>query len=862
MFERIRNGTIMLLGVILCLYTLLQVNFNILRQVQSGLAIFVMLGLVLCFLVYPIHKKLKDNQPLRYFDVFLAMGSIVCCTYIVIQTEEVFKFMWWGGLSVGDRAAAETTTDFVIGVVGILLVLEATRRSIGLIVPALALVFILHSYYCYLSTERSEVQTLTVFGDPTAGSFTLGSDGDTSDPLPHDATGSDIRQALQGLDSIGRGNASASGPAGGPWVVTFRNKLGNRDVKPIKVDVTNLSGGESPRIRVAETTRGSKGEMRRLPKWMFPHAGQSPKDIASTTFLQTLGVFGQAAYVMFNYVFLFVVFGAFLEISGATQFIIDFSEKIFGQSPGGPAKVSVLGSGLMGSLSGSAVANAMTTGAFTIPMMRSAGFERHTAGGITAAAASGGALVPPVMGAGAYMMLEFVEPQVTFLQIAKAALIPAILYYFSLWMIVHFYSRRKGAGDFGKVEEKEQRVISSFDGFVFFAALVALVGLLMLKFTAFKAVSGSLVVILLLTAFRRELKGGIALPIKARVLALATFAVCMIGYVGYLAIFSDKIGSITTGRHVFELLLDASFAGMIGMICFCLIQQSWKKTMVQALTKSSKNGISLVAASACVGIIIGIVQQTGVAADFSSAIKSIVEENLFVALLGIMFCSIILGMGVPSVVCYLLMATLMASLLSDLGVIPLAAHLFIFYFGMMSMVTPPVALAAYASASIAEAKIMQTAFAAFRFALVGFTLPYMFVYRPALLLMNGSAWETWMKAEKLGQADAGKLLEAANNAWPAAPDFAIAVTAAVVGITALAAGIAGYLRGPLSMPLRTLAIGAAALLLLPEVTISGQDLGIWINVAGAVLFGVLVAVNWRGGDGAISTKESSSKEKE
>lgn len=732
MFDRIRNGTITLLGIVLCLYTLLEVNFPRL-QVQSGLAIFVMLGLVLCFLGYPIHKRLKDNQPARYFDVVLAIAAVVCCLFVVIQSEEAFKFLWLNGMTVGDRAGAETTLDFVVGVIGMLLVLEATRRSIGWIVPALALSFVLHSYYCYLSTKHNEVQSLAVAGDPNGGNFTIGFGNQTTKPLAIDTSGSEIRRALQGLETIGRGNASASGPKGGPWQVIFRNKLEYQDVALLTVDASKLEGGKNPRVLVVETERGSKGDAPRMPGWLLPHGGQSAKDIASTAFLQSLGVFGIAAGVMFKYVFLFVIFGAFLEISGATQFIIDFAERVFGRSPGGPAKVSVLGSGLMGSLSGSAVANAVTTGAFTIPMMRSAGFERHTAGGITAAAASGGALVPPVMGAGAYMMLELVKPQVTFLEIARAAVIPAILYYFSLWMIVHFYSNRLGTLSTSDVTEKK---VNAFDGVVFFAALGTLVGLLFLKFTAFKAVSGSLVVILLFTAFRRELKAGVILPRMARVWALVSFAVCMAGYVIYLAVATNDFANIKTVRHIFEMLLDASFAGMLGMIIFGTLHVAWRSSIVVALSKSSKNGISLVAASACVGIIIGIVQQTGIAANFSSEIKGVVEENLFVALLGIMFCSIILGMGVPSVVCYLLMATLMASLLSELGVIPLAAHLFIFYFGMMSMVTPPVALAAYASASIAEAKIMQTALAAFRFALVGFTLPFMFVYRPELLLLS------------------------------------------------------------------------------------------------------------------------------
>ena len=339
MVDRIRNALIPVLGVLLCLYTLAEVNFPRLSN-QGELAIFVMLGLMLCFLTQPVSAKWKDNKALRVLDLVLTAGVVLTCGYVFVQSEPMFRGLWGQGLSLGDRAGIETQTDFYIGILGLLLVLEATRRSIGWTVPILSVLFMLHSWYNYLSYHH---------GWPS------------------------------------------------------------------------------------------------MPPWMLPHAGQDLEYLVSVTWSQALGICGVAAGVMFKYVFLFVIFGSFLEMSGATRFIIAFAERVFGRSPGGPAKVAVLGSGLMGSLSGSAVANAVTTGSFTIPMMRNAGFSPTVAGGITAAAASGGALVPPVMGAGAYMMIELVQPQITFLDVARAALIPAVLYYFSIWMLVHFYSRRVGS---------------------------------------------------------------------------------------------------------------------------------------------------------------------------------------------------------------------------------------------------------------------------------------------------------------------------------------------------------------------------------------------------------------------------------
>lgn len=548
----------------MCVFVLAEVNYPRLGP-QAELAIFAMLGLVLCFLYFPMLKRLQGNAIARAVDLVFIALTIVACGYIVVQTEPPFESLWLEGKSLGNRAGLIITGDFYMGLIGLLIVIEGTRRSIGLALPILSLVFIIYA-------------------------------------------------------------SEYVGP--------------------------------------------------NLPDFLFPHGGMTFYDIVSATFLKDLGIFGIALNVMFKYVFLFVIFGSFLEVTGGTQFIIDFSRRIFGGSPGGPAKVSVLGSGLMGSLSGSAVANAVTTGAFTIPMMRSAGFPREVAGGVTAAAASGGALVPPIMGAGAYMMLEIIEPKVTFVEIMMAAVIPAVLYYLSIFMIVHFYAKLTGS-QAEKVKDTQPliKLLFQYEGFVFFGALIALIGFL---------------------------TGWFGLLTPSSPSRAVTYTLGVIVVLGVV--------------HPHKTLTP--------------------RIAYDALVKSAKNGVSLVAAAACVGIILGIVQSSGVTQDFNSAVAGVVEHSLLLALIGIMIVSIILGMGLPSAVCYLLMATLMGSLLRDLGVIPLAAHLFIFYFGMMSMVTPPVALAAYASASIAEAPIMSTAFAAFRFSLVGFLLPFIFIYRPELLLIS------------------------------------------------------------------------------------------------------------------------------
>ena len=630
------------LSVVLCLFTLAQVNYPVLAP-QPQLAVFALLGLVICFLNVPLHPKLRDNAIAQASDLLLAGLTTVCCGWILVQNEPFFENLWQGGSSLGNRAGFETTTDILVGAIGLLLVIEAARRSLGLALPILSGLFLVYAF-------------------------------------------------------VGPG----------------------------------------------------------MPDWLFPHRGYSLERIVAQAFLQAQGTFGVALSVMFTYVFLFVIFGAFLSASGATRFIIDFAQSVFGASPGGPAKVAVLSSGLMGSLSGSAVANTATTGTFTIPMMRSAGFKATTAAGIQAAASSGGALMPPVMGAGAYMMLEIVDPPVTYLQIIRAALIPALLYYLSLFLITHFHARgaaRHETPADDRTDKPKTLDESRMEGMVFATALGTLILLLILGYTPFRAVTMALVAIVVVGAFHERTR-----------LSL--------------------------------------------------------KDAINAFVKSARDVISLVAASASVGIIIGIVTLTGIGTRLPATILPLAEQSLFLALVLIMISSIVLGMGLPSAVCYLLLATLIGPVLGNLGVVPLAAHLFIFYFGMMSMVTPPVALAGYAAASIAGTNIMATSFAAFRFALVGFTLPYIFVYRPELLMLTSTG----------------------DTAGPMA--MLVPVVIGTLGVLCFASGITGQLRNTLTLPLRLAMFIAAALLLAPGPTLSLAGLPVPIlDAAGVVLFGAIFAMN-------------------
>ncbi len=659
--------------MLLCLFILAEVNYPQLTP-QSELALFAMLGLIVVFLRYPVHPRFEDHLALRLLDVVLIVSVVICFGYVLGQTEPIFQTFWLDGKSLGDRAGAELPLDYIIGGIGLILILEATRRSIGVTLPLLSLAFLLYAGF---------------------GHF--------------------------------------------------------------------------------------------MPDWLFPHRGYSVQRIVSQTFLQSQGAFGIALRVMFTYVFLFVLFGALLERTGATNYVLDLAGRVFGSSTGAPAKVAVLSSGMMGSLSGSAVANTATTGTFTIPLMKRAGFQPAIAGGIEAAASAGGALVPPIMGAAAYMMLEIVEPAVTYLEIIKAALLPAVLYYTGMLCMVHFAARSSRhtpsvvhspeAADGDEQEEKHGKLLT-LQGFIFLAAFVTLIGALLKGTTAFRAVSWSLLVvgaISLLDFLVRRIRGQHSTTERHRDSEIAP-----------------------TGIGVSDLLKGINF-------------------LTSPCERAAQSGVSLIAAASSVGIILGVVTLTGIGGKLPSVLLPLAATNLMLALFFLMISTIILGMGLPSSVCYLLMAILVGPVLLDLGVVPLAAHFFIFYFGMMSMVTPPVALAAYAAAAIAGSGIMATGLAAFRFALVGFALPYAFVLRPALLWLSESGETPGM--------------------WTVFANFSLTF----IGTVILSTAIAGYIFNRLSFWARCILFAAALILFFAPTGIQF----VWIHGIGALTSGAIFYFNSR-----------------
>jgi TRAP transporter 4TM/12TM fusion protein len=445
------------------------------------------------------------------------------------------------------------------------------------------------------------------------------------------------------------------------------------------------------------------------------HKGYGLERITTTFYMTQNGIFGVALKTMAYFIFLFIAFGAFFGMSGGTEFFIDLATSMFGKLRGGPAKIAVVSSGMMGTISGSAVANTVTTGTFTIPLMKRIGFEGHVAGAVEATASSGGALMPPVMGAAAFVMAEYLR--IPYLSICKAALLPAILYYLSIFSIVHFYSLKMNIQGLPKNEIPSIKDILR-KKWIFLVPLFVLILTLTLDYSPRIAVLYTILATVVMSFFKKESR--------------MTFSKCL-----------------------------------------------------QALAQSGFDSVMVSCACAAAGIVIGVVLLTGMGQKITNVVLQLSSGSLIVALPVTMLASILFGMGLPTVVCYVLLAATAAPSIVEMGVPPLAAHLYIFYFGMLCMVTPPVAFASYAGAAIAKADPMKTGFTAWRFALAGFLLPYMFVYNTSLLLMGPTA------------------------------DIVLAVFTSIIGIICLASGIIGYLFKETRLLERLLLFAAAFLLIKP-----------------------------------------------
>ncbi|WP_293225773.1 TRAP transporter permease [Ottowia sp.] len=449
----------------------------------------------------------------------------------------------------------------------------------------------------------------------------------------------------------------------------------------------------------------------------FQHRGYGLDQIIGTLSFGTEGIYGTPTYVSSSYIFLFILFGAFLEQAGMIQLFTDFAMGTVGHTRGGPAKVSVISSGLMGTINGSGVANVVTTGQFTIPLMKRFGYSSGFAGGVEATSSMGGQIMPPVMGAVAFIMAETLN--IPYVDVCKAAAIPAILYYLTAFWMVHLEAGRKNLLGLPKEQCPDPWLAIRRQWYL----LLPLIGLVVLLFSGYTPLfSGTvglgLTVILIFGAACMQGVGGMALRV----------------------LFWVLLGFATAGFFEFGVGTFFVLAALLVALSFALRKgRDARRLAVQALIDGAQHALPVAIACALVGVIIGIINLTGVAAEMGGYIIALGRESLLLALVLTMLTCLVLGMGIPTIPNYIITSSLAAPILLELGVPLIVSHMFVFYFGIMADLTPPVALAAFAAAPIAKESGLKISFHAIRVAIAGFITPYMMVYSPALLLL-GDSW--------------------------------------------------------------------------------------------------------------------------
>ena len=468
-------------------------------------------------------------------------------------------------------------------------------------------------------------------------------------------------------------------------------------------------------------------------------------------FYTTSGVLGTPINTAQKYIVVFIIFGAFLERTGISQFFINLANCVAGSASGGPAKVAVISSALCGMVSGSSVGNTVTTGSVTIPMMKKTGYKGDFAGAVEAAASTGGQIMPPIMGAAAFLMAEYTG--LPYAQIAVLAILPALLYFAGIFIAVHLEAKRLGLKGIPKDELPKFRKLAK--KIYLLAPLVILV--------------------VMVSNGTRTMQSSAAIAI------LITIIVGIVNnLVNRFSKEEDKSDNITVSK-----CLDALEAG-------------------------AKGTVTVAAACAMAGIVAGCITTTGLASTLLRAIVSVSGGQAFIALFLTMLCCIVLGMGVPTTANYCIMAATCAPILTspEIGIPMLAAHFFVFYFGIVADITPPVALAAYAGAAIAKAPPMKTALNATRLAIGAFIVPYIFALNPAMLFLNAEG--------VIGGVGV--------------MDVALIVVSALLGIYAVAAGLAGFFQAKLNPVFRMVLVAAGLLMLIPGALTDVIGLAILIGI--------------------------------
>ncbi|MFC7365367.1 MULTISPECIES: TRAP transporter permease [Bhargavaea] len=486
------------------------------------------------------------------------------------------------------------------------------------------------------------------------------------------------------------------------------------------------------------------------PYWpgFLAHRGQDLTALSQLMFYTTDGVLGTPIGVSATFIFVFLLFGAFLVKTGVGQYFNDLAVAIAGKLTGGPAKVAVFSSALQGTISGSSVANVVTSGSYTIPMMKKLGYRKEFAGGVEAAASTGGQLMPPIMGAAAFLMVEFIGG-ITYWEIAKAAAIPAVLYFAGIWIMTHFEAKRLGLEGLSDDQMPNRKEV--FKKIYLLLPILGIIVFLLIGIPTMQAALWGIVLTLVVSAFDKETR--------------------------------------------------LNF-----------------KDIILALVDGARSALAVAAATACAGIIVGVVVKTGLGLSLANGLISASGGHLFLTLFFTMLAAIVLGMGSPTTANYVITSTIAAPAVIALlmideptgaavpVVVALSAHLFVFYFGIIADITPPVALAAFAASGISGGDPIRTGINASKLAIAAFIIPYMFVYNPAMLMVDASVLEI---------------------AW-------VTLTA-LTGMYALSAGLVGYWYKKLNWIERIITLAAGALLIIPE----GMT-----DVFGFILFVVMLAIQY------------------
>jgi len=593
------------IAITFSIFQLYTATFGVL-DAQLQRAVHLGFGLALVYLLYPTRKSWSRTK-LHPFDLLLAILGAAAPAYILIEYNQLVM-----------RSGLVTTPDLVVGILGILLVVEATRRVVGIPMVTVVLLFLAYAF---------------------AGPYMPG---------------------------------------------------------------------------------------------VLAHRGLTLSQLVGHLFFTTEGIFGIPLGVSSTFIFLFILFGAYLESTGLGKFFIDLANSIAGWASGGPAKVAVLSSGLMGTVSGSSVANVVGTGSLTIPMMKKLGYHKNFAGAVEAAASTGGQLMPPVMGAAAFLMAEFVG--VPYIDIVKAAVIPALLYFTGVWLGVHFEAKRSNLKGLPREQlPKMSRLLVE--------------------------------------------RGHLAIPLVVIVYLLVT------GYTPMRA---------------------ALVAIVLSIICSALRKSTRMKPIeiVRGLDKGARNVLSVLVACASAGIVIGVVTKTGVGLKLASGLLTLSGGMLLPTMFFTMITAIVLGMGVPTTANYVITSTIAAPAIIQMGVPVLAAHMFVFYFGIIADVTPPVALAAFAGAGIAGGNALRTGVNAAKLAIAAFIIPYMFVLSPVILMIDATI-----------------------------PGLVVTTVTAIIGMIALSSALIGYLADNCRIYERILLIAGGLLLI---------DPGTVTDLTGIAIFAIIL----------------------